>query len=122
MVAAVAAHAAGGSWQAPDREHFRYRLTDRELRGLGLGIDPLSVSADKIAMTAWRCAALLDGARPDLGSVCRSGEERLIEVYPAAALKAWGFVEAHGYKEGPANSDQRERLVTELESRADGLI
>ncbi len=122
MVAAVATYAAGESWQAPDRDHFRYRLTDRKLRGLDYGINPLSVSADKIAMTAWRCAALLHDARPDLDSVRRSGEDRLVEVYPGAALKVWEFVERDGYKGGPAKAGQRERLVSELEGRADGWL
>lgn len=77
-------------WQAPDRDHFRYRLTDRELRGLDYGINPLSVSADKIAMTAWRCAALLHDARPDLDFVRRSGEDRLVDVYPGRASRFGG--------------------------------
>lgn len=121
MVDAVHRYAAGEPWSAPDKQLFRYRLTDRTLQGLEFGIRPFSVSADKIAMTTWRCASLIQQSRPGAQFVRRSGEDRLVEVYPGAALKVWGFVERDKYK-GPAKKAQRELLVRELESRATGWL
>jgi hypothetical protein len=48
---------------------------------------PLSVSSDLISIPAMRCAAFL--AR--LKVTDRSGDGRVFEVYPAAALSIWGF-------------------------------
>lgn len=56
-----------------------------------LRITPLSVSADKIAHVALRCAVLL--ARLDAAGrpVDRSGAGPVVEVYPAASLRSWGL-------------------------------
>jgi hypothetical protein len=74
-----------------------FRLTDDHVR-TELGMVPLAVAADRIARSAMRCSGLLD----DLGVVDRSGVDGVYEVYPAAALKAWGFPYA-GYKSPKAN-------------------
>jgi hypothetical protein len=55
---------------------------------------PLSVSSDLIAVPALRAGALLDRVVPGAD---RSGSDLVVEVYPAAALKRWGFV-SRGYK------------------------
>ena len=66
---------------------------------------PLSVSADKIAHVALRCAVLL--ARLDAAGrrVDRSGAGPVVEVYPAASLRSWGL-----YRPGYKDSDKREVL------------
>src|SRR5712692_3616089 len=76
-----------------------------------VGIDvpfgrPLSVSSDKIAITAMRAAHLFSAIDPKMD---RSGQGRLVEVYPAAALRSWGFP-SDGYK-GKYGQAVRERLV-----------
>lgn len=59
---------------------------------------PLSVATDRIALPALRCAGLLAA----LGVVDRAGDGRVFEVYPAAALRAWGLASS-GYKPRRAN-------------------
>ena len=63
-----------------------------------LHLTPLSVSADRIAHVALRCAVLL-AKLEDMGCpVDRSGSGPAAEVYPAASLRSWGFTH-HGYKQ-----------------------
>ncbi|AGL18533.1 DUF429 domain-containing protein [Actinoplanes sp. N902-109] len=79
----------GAAW----RRRLAYRVTDEVVRAR-TGLIPLSVSADRIAHAAFRCAALL-AALPQ--PVDRTGAGVVVEVYPAAALHRWGL--AHrGYK------------------------
>ena len=110
-----------------------YRETDRAVRRLLLGRTPpvkitaLSVSSDRIAVCAWRCAALLNQYTAR-GSFDRTGERsRLYEAYPAAALASWGLP-FKGYKPGSGGStksqnakDKREQIVTALEGQAPWL-
>ena len=127
MVAAVSAWYPGGKWAAPKDVDFRLRRTDRvttektkvtvlERRSVGesglRSTVPLSVAADRIAMAAWRCCALLDalsnsGAEivtQGLGTVLPiDGRRRVIEAYPAAALAMWG-IPREGYKSKDAAS------------------
>ena len=89
------------AWTTDRRDALRFRTTDFRVRDR-LGRWPLSVSTDRIALAAMRCAGLL----AHLGVADRSGDGRVFEVYPAAALHACGF--AHrGYKprEGTALRD-----------------
>jgi predicted RNase H-like nuclease len=114
FVAAIAAHHALASWPvvrdetAPPRESLRLRRTDRFVRDLQLGSTPLSVSSDLIGVVAMR-AALLQSAWWG-GCEPRDGSGRLIETYPAAALRQWGFLAKRGirYKGGPKESRERE--------------
>lgn len=72
---------------------LKFRLTD-ELVWEEVKTPPLSVSADRIAVPAMRCALLLD----ELGSVDRTGVRgQVVEVYPVASLHAWRLP-AKGYK------------------------
>lgn len=121
MVAAVASWRPGGRWSAPKDAAFRLRRTDvvtaawtkaavtarRTAKEPGQRpVVPLSVSADKIAMAAWRCCALLE-AFADRGSQIvtgalgapfqADGRPRVVEAYPAAALAMWG-IPREGYK------------------------
>ena len=104
---------------------LRYRLTDR-IVSTDYGINPLSVSSDKIAVLAWRCAQLLSEAPVGFASPGRDGADGIVEVYPAGALKVWDFKHRGRYKGGRNAAEkarrqkQRTRLVTELEERAGG--
>lgn len=72
---------------------MRFRRTDLHVME-AVGWWPLSVSTELIAVPALRAAALLDRIVPGCD---RSGAGAIVEVYPAAALKRWGFV-SRGYK------------------------
>lgn len=86
---------AGKDW----RRELAYRITDAEVRQ-AVGLIPLSVSADRIAHPAMRCASILAGLAMDGVRVERAGSGPVIEVYPAAALKVWGLPH-RGYKRDP---------------------
>jgi Protein of unknown function (DUF429) len=76
-----------------------------------LSVRPLSVSTDRIGVTTFRCALLLDRLGHERRvKVDRSGRTgRVAEVYPAAALNAWGLP-FKGYK-GRAGREVRGELV-----------
>lgn len=97
----VAAHRAG-RLAVPDdagrdwRRRLAYRRTDEVVREI-TGLIPLSVSADRIAHPAMRCAALLARLAAAGRPVDRAGHGLAVEAYPAAALKLWGLPH-RGYK------------------------
>jgi predicted nuclease with RNAse H fold len=107
---AVAQHSRQGSWPVDythgDALAYRYRRTDlwvwKELRTS----PPLSVSTDRIAIPAMRAAAVFSR----LGEqVALDGSGVVVEVYPAAALRRWGFT-WRGYKR-KEQADARRLLV-----------
>jgi predicted nuclease with RNAse H fold len=124
-VQALVSWAAGEGWPDVSKDELRYRATDRIVRE-GTGISPLSVSSDRIAVTAWRCALLLDLLRTGEHAVDRAGRDGIFEVYPAAALTCWGL-SRKGYKTaGDAAAKQRQRqaraaLIGEISRRAPWL-
>jgi predicted nuclease with RNAse H fold len=72
------------------RRNLAFRLTDLVItRDEELKARPLSVSTNLIAYPAFRAAALLAQVRDRGIPVDRSGAGRIVEVYPAAALKVW---------------------------------
>lgn len=101
----------GETWNPAVRDALRYRATDRAVRE-AVGRWPLSVSSDLIAVVAMRCVGLLTR----MGVSNRAGADGVFEVYPAAALARWGFVN-RGYK-GRAARPRRTGLLRELERRA----
>jgi len=111
---AVAVDAAG-------KQALAFRRTDAVVHG-ATGRWPLSVSADRIAYPAMRCAGLLARLAATGRPVRRSGIDSLIaEVYPAAALRIWALPAA-GYKTaGSANSGSRASLVEALINRTGWL-
>ncbi len=124
MIQAVTDHAEGRPWpETASSANLRYRATDwfvqAATRGVGRATWPLSVSSDRIAVCAWRCARLLTRLSADLGGNRAAARERAVEVYPAAALAMWGLPSG-GYKaaSGPAAAaatDVRRTIV-------DGLV
>ena len=93
------------------RESLRLRLTDRRVHEQ-LGLMPLSVSTDRIALPAMRAMALLRRH----GVTDHSGDGRFYEVYPAGSLKAWGLPH-RGYK-GSGKSERAQRAATRRRLRA----
>jgi hypothetical protein len=93
----VARFHAGGGWAGPTRlTALRFRETDRVVAAR-TGRWPLSVSTDLIGVPAFRAAALLSRLDDQGCAVDRTGAGRLVEVYPAAALRLWGLAST-GYK------------------------
>ena len=117
---AVAAHRAGKSWPgrgkplAEYRQDLRLRCTDFVVKREA-SLTPLSVSADKIAVTTFRCAVILDRLEHEQGWVIdRAGTSgKVVEVYPAAALKQWRLLAGTSYKAAAA-VDERDRLLKAL--------
>ncbi|CAN5521186.1 DUF429 domain-containing protein [soil metagenome] len=95
------------------RRRLAYRETDREVRRL-TGRWPLSVSTDRLGLTAMHCAALLDSLAEAIGPVDRAGGGIVAEVYPSATLRRWGFSTV-GYKSDAAI---RSTLLWALRERA----
>jgi predicted nuclease with RNAse H fold len=78
------------------RRELTMRRTDAFVRDR-LHLVPLSVSADRIAHVALRCAVLLAKLDASGRPVDRSGAGAVVEVYPAASLRSWGL-RHRGYK------------------------
>jgi predicted nuclease with RNAse H fold len=112
MASSVHEYARSGQWSGGDKDAFRYRRTDcfvREtvLAETGRRLSPLSVSSDRIALTARRTALLREHAYERSGvRFDRAGGDQVVEVYPAAALLVWGL-DRGGYKSS-RRSDRRE--------------
>jgi hypothetical protein len=101
FIDALNAHRRFQAWPAPDDgapETFRaalsFRVTDRVVMHTRR---PLSVSTDKLGVTAMRCAYLLHRWSAAGEAVDRTGRGQLVEVYPAGALVRWGLA-GSGYK------------------------
>ena len=89
FVAAMRGYAERRVWPGDGREPLRLRATDRFVREQ-TGLTPMSVSADRIGATAMRCASLLTRVGETRGApVDLVGADKIVEVYPAAALKVW---------------------------------
>jgi len=82
----------GTGWRRP----LTMRRTDVVVQEK-LRLVPLSVSADRIAHVALRCAVLLAKLDAAGQPVDRSGAAAVVEVYPAASLLGWGL-RHRGYK------------------------
>jgi len=102
FVRAVAEYSASGIWPAAVPQpsaapkQLQFRETDRFVHKI-TGAWPLSVSSDRIAIPAMRAAALFSRLAASGHPVARDGSGKVVEVYPAAALRMWGF-NALGYK------------------------
>ena len=96
FVEAIARHHAGRPFGGSRINRLVRRETDNWVRA-EVGQLPLSVSADRIAYPAMRIARLLGELAG--GTVERCGGGRIVEVYPAAALRVWGLP-YRGYKRG----------------------
>ncbi|MFB2583601.1 DUF429 domain-containing protein [Herbiconiux liukaitaii] len=94
------------------RRTLAYRETDREVRRV-TGRWPLSVSTDRLGLTALRCAGLLGRLEAADMPVDRSGAGLVAEVYPGASLRLWGF-DTTGYRVDPTK--RRTLLVALLEA------
>lgn len=123
MVEALYAYCMEGHWPRPAKPEFRYRATDLHvhdhlLAEADVKLWPLSPSTDRIALTAWRLAGLREAACARSGvRFDRSGADRVLEAYPAAALALWELPRER-YK---ASAEAREELLATLETTAPWL-
>ncbi|MGP4030835.1 DUF429 domain-containing protein [Pseudarthrobacter sp. 1C304] len=102
------------------RRLLAYRDTDRFVTAR-TGLIPLSVSADRLAHPAMRCAVIQAKVAAEFGAQARDGSGRLAEVYPAASLKSWGLL-ARGYKgRGGTEAQRLGGLVDALQQAAPWL-
>ena len=102
FVAGIAEYTHTGIWPSGIAQpttapkYLQFRETDRFVHEK-TGRWPLSVSSDRIAIPAMRAAALFSRLAEQGEIVRRDGSGKVVEVYPAAALRVWGF-NADGYK------------------------
>lgn len=99
----------GADW----RRGLVYRRTDVVVRDR-IGRWPLSVSTDRLGVTALRGAGLLRRLAATGFPVDRAGEGRLFEVYPGGALRIWGF-DTRKYR---VDAARRADLLAVLRQRA----
>jgi predicted nuclease with RNAse H fold len=111
FINAITAHLHGKPWPGHPFRRLRFRETDRFVFDRTAHW-PLSVSTDRIGIPAMRAAALLSkmGETAD-----RLGMGRVVEVYPSAALRRWGFDPAR-YK-GKKGLENRRHLVKAFQGR-----
>jgi predicted nuclease with RNAse H fold len=98
------------------RRRLAYRETDRYIRAT-TGRWPLSVSTDRLGLTAMRCAGMLARMAASGIDVDRSGSGDVAEVYPGATLRSWGC-DTTGYRTARAS---RETLLVDLREKAPWL-
>lgn len=119
FVGAVACFHAGGPWPATTVGALRYRATDHVVARV-TGRWPLSVSTDLIGVPAFRAARLLTRLAEGGETIDRSGGGRVVETYPAAALRLWGFAST-GYKRRDGLPSLG-RLLAAVRARARGWL
>jgi len=98
-------------------EALRLRATDQWVWKT-IGKQPLSVSSDRIGITAWRAAALLTAFG---GTAVDRVHGRVREVYPGAALIAWDLLGPRppsSYKRDPA---VRESMLDKMAAKGGWL-
>jgi predicted nuclease with RNAse H fold len=104
----------GQGWRRP----LTMRRTDTVVQEK-LRLVPLSVSADRIAHVALRCAVLLAKLDAAGRPVDRTGAGAVVEVYPAASLLRWGL-RHRGYKQ-PRTPDALSAVAGDLLAAAPWL-
>ena len=128
FVKALQVNQNGGIWPLgidEPRAPFERRETDRFIKDQ-TGKTPLSVSTDRIAYPAMRCAVILGDVAEDLGpkAVARDGSGLVCEVYPDPALRFWTAGDSNSlaprekYK-GPAASKRRSQLAKIIAARVE---
>lgn len=98
------------------RRKLAYRETDRRVRQV-TGRWPLSVSTDRLGMTAMRATGLLSKLAQAEIPIDRSGVGRVVEIYPAASMRIWGF-QTSGYR---TSRDIRAQLLKSVLAEAPWL-
>ncbi len=116
FVDAIGRHRSGEAFGEADIAQLARRETDRWVWRETNQV-PLSVTTDRISYPAMRTARLL-GRVPVLNGD-RSGAGRVVEVYPAAALRVWRL-QHQGYKRGKGR-DVLAGILAQLRNRCTWL-
>lgn len=93
------------------RRQVSFRESDRHVRAV-TGKWPLSVSTDRLGLTAMRCAGLQGRLQQSSIDIDRAGYGKVVEIYPGASLRLWGF-DTSGYR---AQLEVREELLSSIEN------
>ncbi len=93
------------------RRQVSFRESDRHVRAV-TGKWPLSVSTDRLGLTAMRCAGLQGRLQQSGIYIDRAGYGKVVEIYPGASLRLWGF-DTSGYRAQP---EVREELLSSIEN------
>ncbi len=122
---AVERWGADDEWPLPwdDRSgspSLRLRATDEWVQQK-CGKQPLSVSSDRIGVTAWRAAALLHEFHGSDGQPLDRVHGTVREVYPGAALVAWGLLRTREPISYKRDAGVRRRLLDEIAGLAPWL-
>jgi hypothetical protein len=112
FIDALVTYQATGRWLPLDSSELRFRSTEFHVKAQ-TGQQPLSAITDRLIWPTMRCATLLSQLPGP--PIDRSGADRVVEVYPAAALRRWLGQEVSSYKgSGPAQCEKREEIVNAL--------
>jgi hypothetical protein len=117
FVEAIGDHHGGRPFGDVTTERLVRRATDIWVKEY-TGQVPLSVSTDRIAYPAMRVARLLGDV--SLEPVDRTGAGRIVEGYPAAALRVWGLPH-RGYK-GAGGRALLAKILGDLRGRCPWLL
>jgi predicted nuclease with RNAse H fold len=98
------------------RRRVSFRESDRNVRAV-TGKWPLNVATDRLGLTAMRCAGLQGRIEHAGISIDRAGSGRVVEIYPGATLRLWGFNTA-GYR---TDEQARVSLLKEIRKQAPWL-
>lgn len=109
FLAAMTAWREQGRFPAADSKDLAFRVTDR--KDYLAKKQCLSVSSDRIAYVAWRCARLL--TRFFEGEPASRLGPTVVEVYPGASMASWGLG-CQGYKQ---SEPTRKKLLLELDQK-----
>jgi hypothetical protein len=102
------------------RRLLAYRDTDRFVTAR-TGLIPLSVSADRLAHPAMRCAVIQAKIAALHGPQPRDGSGKLAEVYPTASLKLWGLGTRRYKGRGTTEAERLSVLLESLRRQAPWL-
>jgi hypothetical protein len=119
FVEAVSSYTSAGAWPGSDRSPLTLRTTDRVVWAEAGGRPPLSVSSDRIAACAMRCAWLLSRWAEEQ-PLDRTGAGLFVEVYPAPALRRWGLATGSYKGKRETEVEVRKTLVEALSRECSG--
>lgn len=119
----LCSHKAGDALSEPTTDRMFMRKTDWWVREV-IGKTPLKVGADKIALQAHHALSFLDKLRSEHGPIPLAWNPEnvqgvsVIEVYPGATLKAFGFP-YKGYKDEKkeAHVEARACIIRRLDNK-----
>jgi hypothetical protein len=128
FIDAIASYRDQGMWLDLEPNEIRFRATDIFVWDQTKRA-PLSVAMDDLAWPAMRCARILSRMAGEHGVLDRTGQGRVAEVYPMAALRRWEVIsldtppQEWSYKgHGPGRGERRAQHFAKLCELLDGSV